>query len=252
MKGWLLGLAVASVIGVAVLVVVPFRHCPTCDGLTKAVNRAAFKLDCPDCRDRGQVSVTRFLRGSSIDSDLEHLIQARRGTTEVQQDHLGRLEARSGRAPGDSLGRTSFGVLNFEGDFRFVRAEEKDYLLLLLYQEHLPLPGRGVAGIVLVSTGGKILDYIHCTFGTRSGIVVPVFVGNAADGAVACFKGGETHETTREVHRPDLREVYRADVSGSAACPWTALTPPERAQADGIIRVGIRGDRFAFIDAGRR
>jgi hypothetical protein len=247
-KGWLVALAVASVIGAAALVVIPIRHCPTCDGLTKAVDKATFRLDCPDCKDRGKVSIPRYLRGPSIDRDLYDLIQARRGTTELQQNHLERLESRSGREPGEALGLKQFGVQHYQGDFRFVRAEEKEYVLVLLFQEGFAIPGTAVAGIVLISTDGKVLDFIQATSSTRSGVVYPIFVEKAADGALACVKGRSIYQKAGSSEVPVLREVYRADVPGSAACPLAALTPPERARTDGIFRVGIKGDRFTFIE----
>jgi hypothetical protein len=251
-KGLLVALMVVSVLATAALVVVPFRPCPTCNALTKKINRTDVRLNCPDCGDRGKVSFPRSQRGPGVPEHVARLIRMRRRQYELLPEYRDLLTMRSRWVPDEVTGYKFFGTWPDDWDLRFIRAEEKTYLVVLLSHGSADLEGQTGAGMVLLSPEGVVLDYIHATHKPGPHIVFPAFVENAADGTIAGVRGGDRSETIEPFKPPVLAEVYQAGVAGSRACPSTAQTPSERVRADGLFRVGIMGDRFTFIDAGRR
>jgi hypothetical protein len=257
---WLVLVIVLSSVGVLVLLFAPLKSCPTCGGLTKEFSRIAqqhsgidpaildaeCKIYCPECNDRGKVAMVKALKGSILDSDVFHLIHDR-GQTGIDFNSLGRLETRSGRAQGEASGAKFYGRTGqWFGDFRFIRSEEKDYLLVTTNTVDWTTAVRPVAGIILLGTDGRILDYVTCAWRDMKSTdwIMPSILHDAPDGAAACVTGLLNRPELQAPRISELVEVHLAD--GSTSIPTKALSPV--ALRDGLFRVKVSGDRLHFIE----
>jgi hypothetical protein len=161
------GLAVL-ILGVAVLLVVftalPIRSCPTCKGVARKFadpesGIVQVHIGCPECGDRGSVTEPRRWKGSLVPPQVTRLLQCWRPERAKEFiPSLDQVAMLSGRDPEDVLGTKTFGG-HWTGAAVFVKAEGKDYVLVILHGDDRRW--NGLEGLLLLGMDGRVLDYLQ-------------------------------------------------------------------------------------------
>jgi hypothetical protein len=190
--GWLIG-AVILLTGVAVVVVlVPLLPCRTCEGLARVLWERTSpsippaprpRLDCPDCDDGGKVSYLRSRRPPTISEPICGLLRSFRDkSTPFFLNDLINLITKDGKDIGTFY--LAIEARSRVAHLRFIQAEGKDYLLILIEYSGISMRDYSLAGTILISPDGHVLDciWLWCeTIGVELFAEVPE--KSAADGA---------------------------------------------------------------------
>jgi hypothetical protein len=243
---WLLALAAVAGLGLVVFIAVPLRSCPTCRSLAKKLadpvtKTVPFRVNCPECGDRGTVTELRRLKGPLVSQPVSRLLQSQRGGR--QADFVLKLDdvaTGAGKIPGDVSGE-SFFPGDRSGGGVFIRSEEKPLVLIVLQgTERGPIfnrnPGSSM-GLVLLGMDGRVLDYLHCSCDDAWGSMLPELLDGAADGALV--------EIQARSLPPEDRNIRDAKVT--AHQPAGREDFPTQASARKLVRVTVKDERFEFL-----
>jgi len=242
--GWLVALIAIVGIGLVVFVAVPLRTCPTCRGLAKKLaapsGAVSFRVNCPECADRGTVTQSRYLRGSLLAPQVARLFQSQRD--ERLKDfakYLDQVAALGGKNPDDVSGASFFPGQRW-GLLRFLLWEDKNYILVEIL-DMTPAANQSGVGVVLLGLDGRVLDYLHCACNSNWGsLALEVLESRSPDGAlltIHAHQGNQGKET-------DIRDAnMRASLDGSGR------EYPMQLGAQMDVRIGLKNGRFEVLTA---
>jgi len=241
--GWLISLAAVVSLGLVVFIAVPIRSCPTCRSLAKKLadpvtNTVPFRVNCPECADRGTVTELRRLKGPLVSQAVSRLLQSQRERR--QSDFVLKLDqvaTEAGKIPGDVSGESFYPGPRI-GSGLFVRAGEKTLVLVVLQGVRQGQDSAASsAGLVLLSLDGRVLDTLHCSCHPAWGTMVPEILDGAPDGAVvALFARNETGEAG---------ELRNALVTAHQLASGHEF--PTGVSAQKVCRIGVKDDRFDIL-----
>lgn len=159
-SGWLVGaIILLTSLGIAGTIV-PLRPCGICDGLALKSTPAS-RVDCPDCGDRGKVSVFRALMGHRVAESVGGVVRSCRNPESALLLLKTAIEA-DGKTPGTFLFENSSAIPAIAP--RFVVANERRYLILLI---RWPAPSGGYTegvSVLLLSLEGSVLDRVDVLY----------------------------------------------------------------------------------------
>lgn len=179
-------LLVVAAIALAGLLV-PLYECPDCGGAFRRGQEQAAKTpkgiaaaptNCPRCGDRGAVAFFNKAFRPALPSDVSGLVRHGISLGASSDEFFGHLERVLKQA---ELGLRLSGPPSgtdwrfWRGDSRFVRDRDKDFVLVLLQQRGWSIPGDSTVWVVLIDLGGRVLDSMGFTCGTREGFLLGQF-----------------------------------------------------------------------------
>lgn len=205
------------------------------------------QVDCPDCGDRGKVSLLRSWRGPSVADQVCGIVRSLKNANgkdaRLRLTELVRLD---GKNPSFFL-QDEDALMSISG--RFVRADDQTYFLLLLDYHASMLPGEERAGVLLLSTAqNQILDGLHLVCSNReAGLYSRILDPAGPDGAQVAIipEPGGFSRFVEPTISYRLYQWQRITTSGVA----TGAGKPER---DGICRLGIGSDRLVILELERK
>lgn len=196
-------------------------------------------LDCPDCADRGEVSLFRSWRDPTVSVEVARVLKGLKGPSPAASVRELKNMPQSG---GTVLGPIYDHVPLFL-TAKFIEAEDKRYLCIVL-NYHSPLNTE--ASVLLLLPQGRILDTVRLF--SISGLEVSgeLLDKPAPDGAWVLIRGipkpGDVAPTAAS---------FRLDHSGRA--PGTGMLDVRETDGwDGVFRLGIQGDRLEFLSPSTR
>jgi hypothetical protein len=172
--GWLVGAIVVLTSLAVAACLVPLRPCGTCDGLAMALHFRTSpsipptpppRIDCPDCADRGKVSLFRSWR-PMVSPETGAIVRGLKdpsGTDNLPAlTALLQTEGMSGAPP---LAPQNRNLRQMQG--RFHRSDGRTFLVLTTYCPAMMVPGTSSAGVFLLDLRGRVLDYVVGTSDNR-------------------------------------------------------------------------------------
>ena len=143
---------------------VPFRTCGSCHGLAvswkKLVPNAGpfatlLRADCPDCADRGKVSVLRWWKPRASPRISELLRELRDLHSIRSREILGSMLVEAGMAS------DAFQDTEMFGGIRFHRSEQDLFLVLLGNYGSHRVQGEKGSRVLLLTPEGRVLDLVQ-------------------------------------------------------------------------------------------
>ena len=238
-SGWLIGvLVLVTALGLAASLI-PFRTCESCEGydlhLKKIFSEASSRsypgpLDCPDCADRGKVSLVRAWRPRVSDGVRQSLRVFRDPTSAPFMNRLELLILEPG------MKREAYLEANGQrAQFafpRFVKAEGTPYLVIPAYYPLWKSSDGTGTGFLLVHPDGRALDCVQMTCTNRLADINFVFLEKpATDGsqmALSPIVDPVPQGVSYKLHQ------------------WRQA--PREAKVSTALYLRIRGERFEILD----
>jgi len=242
-SAWLIAaLSVLTALGVAGSLV-PFRPCRICGGLTKEMIRIQSPstlphLGCPDCADRGKVPLFRSWMPSQVSEEVAAIIRG-------LQDYRAFDSRVAVRALLERTGHPDNYLQGIDTNMayylnaRFLRAGERQYLVLLAYgntPQEAP-----IAGALLLTLEGDVLDSVTITCQNQEKRIMGLmrvfynepFEGDEAEVSVSVGNGMQpaAFYQIKQWQRPDRQGAYRE----------------EDRKESYICRLRIAGNRFEVL-----
>jgi hypothetical protein len=212
-----------------------FRKCMSCGALVRETEppRPLIILNCPDCGDRGKVSVFRAWTGPRVSDPVAGFLRslaAEEGPAAFEC--LNQMIRNDGKDPETFLAGSSR-VL----DARFLDAEGKTYLVLIM-GAFTKNPSGAARTALLIRSDGRASDRALVTFSGPSAQPNEVIHGpTPPDGTrVAIY----WHVARRW---PETADSYQVDLWERPGHETQLKGKPE----DPIVRLAIRGDRFEVL-----
>jgi hypothetical protein len=236
--GLVLSVVVLTGLGLAGSLV-PVKTCRSCDGLAHLLlmrtspsrpPRPPPRIGCPDCTDRGKVSLIGSWMRPKVASSIAALLRGLKDPEGLDARRALDLIVRdSGTAYFDFLKHSPPGMNYFRGA-EFVEAEEKLYLLLIADSGSSTIPGSEGLLVILLSAEGRALDFVDVSCSSREGILFSTVFPQ--DGRIAIH---------RTCDGPGDRPVsYRILL-------WNDFDREIRGMGGDVCNVGIRGDRLEVL-----
>src|SRR5262249_34985834 len=116
-------------------ILIPLSSCPWCIGAVKELPAATgLPVHCPICFDRGKVSLMRSRNAGILHPALADLIRTQRSQTQIDSvPTIASLAKERGLDVSAVIGSKYFTSRGFSGRVRFIRAEGRDFILVLSY-----------------------------------------------------------------------------------------------------------------------
>jgi len=235
--GLVLAVAILTVLGLAGSLF-PFKTCRSCDGLARYIlmrtspSRGPIKpphLGCPDCSDRGRVSLFGSWMRPRVASSIAALLHGLKEDPEGfgARRALNLIVRESGPAYFDFLKHSAPRIDYFQGA-EFVEAEEKLYLLLFAESGSGTIPGSTGLLVILLSAEGRALDYVDISCSIWEGESQPsVLAGEIA--------------IQRRSDRP------REGEASYQLLLWNDFARERKVRGSEVCRLRIRRDRFEIL-----
>ena len=190
--GWLIGL-VLVITGLGLIACLyPVRPCRSCDGLkAHLIDRFALqippldpRLDCPDCADRGKISLVRSWMRPKVSEPIAGILREIKYS--MRTDSFAALQAviqHDGKDPAEFI--CSLDPKDNRGmKPRFLSVQGKQYLILLIDYPSKLASQPVVSSVLLLTPEGKALDYVHVACGTLiADLEASALLSPAGDGA---------------------------------------------------------------------
>lgn len=249
--GWLVGaIVVLTSLGLAAFLI-PFRPCGTCDGLAMAIHFRTSpsyppapppRIDCPDCADRGTVSLFRSWK-PAVSPEIGAIVRGLKDPNASESlPELEQLLSKEGMSVSPHMRLTRGSVQRIRP--RFATSNDRTVLLLATDSPGLRVPGNPTAGVLLLDLRGRILDYVFASCSSRQADLYTYLLETPGP------------DGTRIVIRPIPRGGTGVEPDFSFLIhQWRQ--PPRRgrseggtmAEHEGACRIGIRGDRLEALAA---
>ena len=233
--GLILTIAVLTGLGAAGALI-RFKACKSCEGLVQhfiqkadPVNRP-FGLRCPDCADRGKVSLFRSWMRPRVSPDVAALVRGLKdpyyGDSRLA---LERIVLESGPNYAGFLKGALPNFHYFDGA-GFLEGEQKTYLALFSYLGPGIVRESDGITVILLSAEGKALDFIQITWSTAAGPLSATI----DDGTAVLVHADEDFT-------PGVLGTYRLS-------QWKGGVREGKARKDEVCRFRVRNDRLELID----
>jgi hypothetical protein len=217
-----------------------YKPCLTCDDLSlwlrhhssRISHRTNPRVGCPDCGDRGKVSLFRSWMPSRVSPSIAALVRAFKDPTAGQEPirALRRVVEENGPAFSRFLD-DAFDVFHGCKGVEFLEAEQKLYGVVFVGSGSNTLGTIGVSTILL-SAEGRVLDFIDLTWNYQHGPLRDyVLVPAAADGAQILI---DTYE-----ERPNRSYML---------AQWQKSARDGKPKGVEVCRYKIRNDRLEVLD----
>lgn len=238
---WLI-LAVVVLTGLGVAgSTIRYKPCHTCDDLSlwlrhhspRISHRTNPRVGCPDCGDRGKVSLLRSWMPSRVSPSIGALVRAFKDPTAGQEPirALRRVVEENGPAYSRFL-EDAFQVFHGCEGVEFLDAEQKLYVVVFVGSGVNTPPGTHGVSTILLSAKGRVLDFIDLTWNHQHGPLRDyVLVPAAADGAQILI---DTYE-----ERPNRSYML---------AQWQKSAREAKPKGVEVCRYKIRNDRLEVLD----
>lgn len=237
---WLIG-GLLLVTGLGLVgTLLALQPCRSCDGLALYLHRISSpsipprpppRINCPDCADRGKVSLFRSWIRPRVSEPVAGILRSMSaGQAAMVVVQLNQLVQDDGKDPDAFLAGSSLLM-----DRRFLEAEGKIYLVLLL-QAFNRLPDNSARTAVLLTEDGRALDRVLVgTDGHNASISVGFLEQAPVDGPQIAFgwKVARWPDAVKSCHVDQWQRPARELLSGNPDDP--------------LIQLAIRGDRFEVL-----
>ena len=227
---------------------IPVRSCVTCAGLTSQMERMATypsyspRLDCPDCGDRGKISLFRSWMKPRVSEPVARILRSMPGPGEF--DALNVLEEvlrTDGKEPNAFLnGKTGVEFVHIPSRFmafvaaRFIEVGGRTRLILLLR----PVLSMNAVSAVLLSHEGQALDCVFVVTGAAGGVEL---------------RGGVVDKNPPD--RPCVEIAIMVDSGRTDSCRLNQYPSHIReisVKKDSVLRLSVQDDRFEVEPASEK
>lgn len=235
-----LTLAVVLITGLGIAgSLLPFKTCRSCDGLAHFLlmgtspslpPRPPPRVGCPDCSDRGKVSLFRSWLQRRVAASIAAVLRGLKDPDGLAvRRALDLIVRESGPAYFDFLKHSPPHIDYFRGA-EFVELEERLYLLLFAESGSGTIPGSTGLLVILLSAEGRALDYVDVSCSVREGDLFPeVF---PQDARIAITRGSDRSRTGEVSYRVRW---------------WNDFDRALKSTGNEVCVLGIRGDRLERI-----